>query len=64
MQKPICPICATGKCKFRNGIICGAWICASGMMTDGRQNQTGDDDQAKSRGPSLDEMLEIFGVNR
>lgn len=36
MSNRICPICGTGKCQFRNGVMCGAWICASGLMGGGR----------------------------
>ena len=66
MQKPICPICATGKCQFRTGIACGAWICASGMMNDGRQKQTNDYGAGKqqTKGWGLDEMIDILGLKR
>ena len=36
MSNKICPICGTGDCQFRNGIMCGAWICASGLMDGGK----------------------------
>lgn len=34
----ICPACATGECKYRNGIKCTAWVCASGIYKDANGN--------------------------
>ena len=27
----ICPVCGTGNCQYRDGIMCRSWVCASGV---------------------------------
>ena len=31
-QQRICPVCGTGKCQFRDGIMCRSYVCASGIF--------------------------------
>ena len=52
VNNQICPICATGECQYRNGIMCGAWVCAAGKMKDGKGNAVG--------GPSDNTVVEML----
>ena len=31
MSDKICPVCGTGSCKFRDGIMCRSWVCSEGI---------------------------------
>lgn len=31
MRNQICPVCGTGSCQFRDGIICRSWVCSQGI---------------------------------
>ena len=31
MSNRICPVCGTGSCKFRDGIMCRSWVCSEGI---------------------------------
>lgn len=31
MKNNVCPVCGTGTCKFRDGIICRSWVCSEGV---------------------------------
>ena len=31
----VCPACGTGTCTHRDGIMCRAWVCASGVFKGG-----------------------------
>lgn len=31
MRNQICPVCGTGSCKFRDGIMCRSWVCSEGI---------------------------------
>lgn len=31
MSNSICPVCGTGSCQFRDGIMCRSWVCAEGI---------------------------------
>ena len=30
-ENKICPVCGTGECKFRDGIMCRSWVCSEGI---------------------------------
>lgn len=42
MSNRICPVCGTGSCKFRDGIICRSWVCAEGIFNGTSGNKGGD----------------------
>ena len=31
MRNQICPVCGTGACEFRDGIMCRSWVCSKGI---------------------------------
>ena len=31
MSNRICPVCGTGSCEFRDGIMCRSWVCSKGI---------------------------------
>lgn len=33
MSNKICPVCGTGECQYRDGIMCRSWVCSEGIYT-------------------------------
>lgn len=63
MSDKICPICGTGNCQFRNGIMCDAWICASGMIDGGNEYTQGQkvfDEKDMQRDFDLMGLMKMF----
>lgn len=51
----LCIHCATGECRWRDGIMCMSWVCA-------RDNQGSDGNPKTTGNGSLDSLFSVFGI--
>ena len=68
-MKAMCPVCGTGECKYRQGIFCTMWVCATGKFKqkgiDGVERPVGaGEDGYGGFGGILDMLKKACGEDR